>query len=76
MAKTSPTDGATVSYETYIDEKWKTDTDAVIYTLRTSPPSFIELGDLEGGEPTPEERVSRHRPTGFKVSFLVDSILT
>lgn len=70
MVKTSPTDGPTVSYETYIDEKWKTDTNAVIYTLKTSSPSFIELEDLEGGEPTPEEPASSHRPTGFKVSFL------
>lgn len=75
MAKTSPTDGATVSYETSIDAKWKTGTDAVIYTLETSPTSSIELGDLEGGEQTPEDRASRHRPTGFKVSVLVDSIL-
>ena len=63
-------DPTALSYEAYIDEKFKTGAIGGVYTLESSTQEIP--GDLEGGMELQTIRVQR--PTGFKVPHL--SVLT
>jgi hypothetical protein len=56
-------DMESMSYEAYIDEKWKTRAIASVSTFESSTSSVIMV-DLENN---PEATPISHRPTGFKV---------
>jgi hypothetical protein len=57
-----------MSYEAYIDEKWKTRAIASVHTLESSTSNVITV-DLENSL---EGTSISHRPTGFKVFFFLE----
>jgi len=62
MANAPSTDASTLTYEAYIDEKWKTG--AVLGVCKLEPQQTDIDEDIELA---PIEPPGLHRPTGFRV---------